>query len=271
MDFWTKLLQIMNTQMETPTWFGWFHIMWLCIMVATTVLLCVFGRKNTGKTVCNVMLWTSVGLMLLEVYKQINYTFGDGSGEPQYLWYAFPWQFCSTPVYAGFVAGIVRKGRVHDALCAYMATFGVFAALAVMIYPGNVYTPTMGINIQTMLWHGAMVTIGLYLFASGHVKLAHKTVLKALPVFALTVAIAAVMNEVAYQVGLLENHNFNMFYISPYCEPNLPVYSIVQQHVPYPYSLAIYILGFTAAAYIVQLLAMLLFGSKRKASALQEV
>jgi hypothetical protein len=47
-----------------------------------------------------------------------------------------------------------------------------------------------------------------------------------------------------------------MFYISPYCDPSLPVYSIVQQYVPYPWCLILYIAGFTAAAYIVLLGAM---------------
>ena len=44
---------------------------------------------------------------------------------------------------------------------------------------------------------------------------------------------------------------FNMFYISPYCDPHLPVYSIVQQYVPFPFCLFIYIAGFSAAAGII--------------------
>ena len=48
-----------------------------------------------------------------------------------------------------------------------------------------------------------------------------------------------------------------MFFISPHQDPHLPVYSIVQQHVPYPFCLILYIIGFTAAAYIILLLAML--------------
>ena len=72
----------------------------------------------------------------------------------------------------------------------------------------------------------------------------------------VAVTMAAVMNEVAYQTGLLEEHNFNMFYISPYCEPSLPVYSLVQAVVPFPASLIIYIFGFTVAGYLMLLLGM---------------
>ena len=257
MDFWTRLLQIMDMRMETPGLFGWFHLLWLGITAGTAVVLCVFGRKWSHKTVCNILLGTAITVIVLEVYKQINYTFGDGSSAPSYQWYAFPWQFCSTPMYVGLLAGICRKGKLHDALCAYLATFGMFAGLAVMLYPGDVFIETVGINIQTMVCHGSMVVIGIYLFGSGHVQLAHKTVLKAVPVFAVAVGVAMVLNALAYNAGIAD---FNMFYISPHCDPHLPVYSLVQEKVPYPASLVIYILGFTVAAYAVLLLVMLLGG-----------
>ena len=44
-----------------------------------------------------------------------------------------------------------------------------------------------------------------------------------------------------------------MFFVSPYCEPSLPVYSLVQAAVPYPFCLLIYFLGFSAAAYLILL------------------
>ena len=61
------------------------------------------------------------------------------------------------------------------------------------------------------------------------------------------------MNEIAHASGL---EGFNMFYISPYGDHHLPVYSLVQDVVPYPFDLFIYIAGFTAAAYIMLLIGM---------------
>ena len=256
LSFWKRILEIMNYQVQVPTIFGVFH----CACLLIVVLFCVWavwaGKKHDSCKVRRVMLIVALLALILEVYKQINYTFGDGSGEPYYLWYAFPFQFCSTPIYVELLACLIRKGKVHDALCAYLSTFGLFAGLVVMAYPGQVFIETLGINIQTMYWHGSMVVMGVYLLASGHVKLEHKTILKALPVFVVAVTMAAVMNEVAYQTGLLEEHNFNMFYISPYCEPSLPVYSLVQAVVPFPASLIIYIFGFTVAGYLMLLLGM---------------
>ena len=256
--FWSNFLKILDTQMETPTCFGWFHILCLALSALLAVYLCVCRKNDTPDQVRKWILGISLLVMILEVYKQINYSFSYANGTVTYdfQWYAFPFQFCSTPMYVGLLAGLIKKGKIHDALCAYLATYAVFAGLCVMIYPGDVFISTIGINIQTMICHGTMLPIGAYLYATGHVKLQHKTILKAIPVFAVAVLLAVGMNEIANFSGLLERETFNMFYFSPYCDPSLPVYSIVQGIVPYPWSLIIYIAGFSAAAYIMLLGAM---------------
>ena len=256
MEFFQPILKILDYQVEIPAVFGVYHIICLALTVVLTAFAAICGRHHSAKTVRRVVLITAIVVAILEIYKQINYTFGDGSNEPNYLWYAFPWQFCSTPLYIGLLAGITRKGRLHDAFCCYLATYAVFAGAAVMLYPGDVFIETLGINIQTMICHGSMITIGIYLLYTGYVPLEHKTILKALPVFAVTVGMAMLMNEIAYRTGLLETDTFNMFFISPYCDPHLPVYSTVQALVPYPLCLIIYIAGFTAAGYLLLLIGM---------------
>lgn len=244
--------------METPQLFGWFHILWLGITFLSAIALCIWHRKSGNeRRVTNVVFGVAVMVIVLEIYKMINFSFSYDNGiEFDFQWYAFPWQFCSTPMYVGFLAGIFRKGKVHDALCAYLATFAVFAGTAVMVYPGDVFISTIGINIQTMICHGSMLTVGIYLLYSGCVKLEHKTILKALPVFACTVLIAVILNEIAYFSGLLETDSFNMFFISRHMESTLPVYSMIHNSVPFPFNLVIYIVGFTAAAYLMLLMGM---------------
>ena len=160
-------------------------------------------------------------------------------------------------MYVGLLAGIIKKGKVHNALAAYLATFAMFAGLCVMVYPGDVFIETIGINIQTMVCHGSMITVGIYLLATGYVKPEHKTILKALPVFCAAALVAIVMNEVAYKTGLLATETFNMFYFSPHCDPHLPVFSLVQSAMDAPIiEIVIYIAGFTAAAYLILLAAI---------------
>ncbi|MBE5804098.1 MAG: hypothetical protein E7316_06250 [Clostridiales bacterium] len=255
------LLRILDWPMERPELYGWYHLLWFVISFAAVWPLCVMYKrsKQPEKHVRRVVFYTAVLVTVFELLHQINYNlvWRDGALQWDVQWYAFPFQFCTTPMYIGLLTGPFRKGRIHDSLCAYLATYAVFAGLCVMIYPGDVYTGTIITNVQTMICHGSMITIGIYLFYTGHVKLEYRTILKAIPVFAACISIAMLLNEIAYRSGLLASgHTFNMFFISPYCEPSLPVYSIVQAYVPYPWCLIIYILAFSLAAFLVLLAAM---------------
>lgn len=254
MSFLEAILRFFDTQMTQPTPYGWFHILSLALTVAATVLLCRFGKSlNPRKTV----LFTVILVTALEIYKQINFSFSyEGGIGFDYQWYAFPFQFCSTPMYVGLLAGMLKKGKLQNACYAYLATYAVFAGVCVMLYPVTVFVGTVGINIQTMICHGSMIVIGVWLLHSGHVKLQHKTILRAIPVFAVCVALAVVMNEIAHATGLLERETFDMFFISPYGTPSLPVYSLVQAVVPFPWCLVIYVAVFSLAAYLMLLAAM---------------
>jgi hypothetical protein len=257
MLFFQNILRMMDRQMKTPQLFGWFHIVSLTLTVLVTMALCFRHKEDSPNRVRAVVFGTAVLVALAEIYKQINYSFSYTNGIVfDYQWYAFPFQFCSTPMYVGLLAGVLKKGKLQDALYAYLATFAVFAGVSVMIYPGDVFVGTLGINIQTVICHGSMICIGVYLLYTGTVKLEHRTIIKAMTVFACTVSMAVLFNEIAYWSGLLERETFNMFFISPHCKPSLPVYSLVQAVVPYPWCLLIYILGFTMASYLILLIAM---------------
>ena len=159
-----NLFALLDWQITTPTPYGWFHLLWWGIVVVSTVLLCLAHRKKPI-SIRALLLTVSITVILLEIYKQINYavSYTDGLAF-EYVWYIFPWQFCSIPMYAGLLAAVLRKGRIHDALCAFLATYAVFAGLCVMIYPGDVFTSTLGVCIQTMFCHGSMITVGILLF-----------------------------------------------------------------------------------------------------------
>lgn len=257
MTFGQALLRFLDTPMETPGLYGWFHLLWLGITATTAVLLCLWQKRSLVSHHRKVIGITAIIVLILEVYKQINFGFSYENGiEFDYAWYAFPFQFCSTPMYVGLLAFLWKPGKVHDALCAYLATFAVFAGACVMVYPGDVFIETIGINIQTMICHGSMISIGVYLLATGYVKIEHKTLLKAACVFAVCVVLAVIMNEIAFAAGLLETDTFNMFYVSRHCDPHLPVYSLVQPLLPFPLDLFVYIAGFSLASYIILLIAM---------------
>ena len=258
MAFLRSVLEFLDAQAaEAPVPYGVFHLICFALAILAGIGLCAWIKKPTVLQVRWVVLAVTLILLVLEAYKQINYTFtvSDDGITAKYQWYIFPWQFCSTPMYVGLLAALT-KGRAHRAACAYLASFSLFAGLAVMCYPTTVFVRTIGINIQTMVCHGAMITLGLWLLGTGYVKARVQTVLEAIPVFAVMVGIAVLLNEWAYRVGIAPGEFFNMFYVSPYCEPHLPVYSLIQPLVPFPWSLMLYILGFGVAACVPVMLAL---------------
>ena len=258
MEFLHSILKILDYRIEKPVVFGWFHWLWIGLIILVAVALCVWHKRSgTDARVRRVVLGNAIFVIILEIYKMINYSFLEINGYAfDFQWYAFPWQFCSTPMFIGLLAGIIRKGKVHESLMAYLATFSIFAGLCVTIYPGDVFIEILGINIQSMICHASMVSVGVYLFYSGYVKLEHKTILRAIPIFAICVTLAMIMNEVAFKSPLVGGETFNMFYISPHFTGTLPIYSEVQKIVPYPWNLVIYIAGFSLAAYVILLIAM---------------
>ena len=260
MKFLGWIITVLDAKMQEPTMYGWFHLLFIALTVVATVFLCKRFKNANEKTVRKIILITSLISIVLEIYKQFNYTYSYNGGmvTADYQWYAFPFQFCSTPMYIGLLASLIKNKKIHTALCNYLATFSIFAGLCVMLYPPQVFIETIGINIQTMICHGSMIVIGVYLLYINYAKREHKTILSAAAVFSACVVVAIILNEVANITGLLNSESFNMFYFSPYCEPSLPVYSLVQAVVPYPLSLIIYIVGFTLAAYIMLLIAILI-------------
>jgi hypothetical protein len=244
--------------MTVPKPYGIFHLVFFALSIIIAIILCATQKNGDDKRVRRVVFITAVIVTVLEIYKQINYSFSYGDAiKFDYQWYAFPWQFCSMPMYVGLLTGLFRRGRVHNALCAFLATYSIFAGICVMIYPNDVFTGAIGINIQTMICHGSMITVGIYLLYTEYVKLSHKTILGAMSVFASAVTLAVIFNEIVYHSGIAGGETFNMFFVSPHFEPSLPVYSSVQAVVAYPWCLIIYIAAFSAAAYAILLLAML--------------
>ena len=258
MNFLGEILVVLKTRAQVPAAYGWFHIAFWILSILAGILLCKIYKDPDEKTARKILLAMGIICVILEIYKQtvFNLSYADGVFTFDYQWYAFPFQFCSMPMYVQLLAGLIKKRSIHNALTAFLVTYAIFAGLCVMIYPNDVFIPILGVDIQTMVCHGSMLTIGIFLIGSGYVKPEPKIILKAIPVFSCAVALAVVMNELTVASGILNGETFNMFFVSRHFDPSLPVYSNVQAVVPYPWCLIIYILGFSAAAFLILLITM---------------
>lgn len=250
-----QILAFLDGRMDTPSLYGWYHILCLVLTIGACVLVFLKARNLSDGQMNLLMRVTSITLIVLEIYKQLNFSYSPSTDTWSYQWYAFPFQFCASPMYVMLVVSFVKNQKVRDSLFAFMATYGLFAGTAVMFYPGDVFTGTIGINIHTMIHHGTMVVVGVLMYVSGRAKFSHKTILTALPVFCVFVGLALLFNILYGMFGDL-NQAFNMFFISPYFPCTLPVLSMFYGKVPYLVFLMLYIVGFSIAGYVMSLLAM---------------
>ena len=237
--------------MDIPLMYGWFHILCLCIVSALCVFIIVKRKSISQKTVQISLLAFWIIVALFEVVKQINFSYSPTSGDWTYQWYAFPFQFCSSILYVLPLAVFVKNEKFKKFMYAFLATYNLFAGIAVMLYPSTVFIDDVCINIQTMVHHGLMVVVGVLLYATKTVDFNFKTLGKAATVFSVLVCVAFILNNT-----FDEKSGFNMFFIDVEgCD--LPILNIISQNAPYPVFIMCYILGFTACAGIILILAKL--------------
>ena len=259
MSAFEKILTFLRFEMESPGNYSPFHIVFLLLTIAVTAFLIWRFRDSNEKTARRILLGAWITLVIFEVYKQVIFSYDGNAATPwSYPWYIFPFQLCSNPLYVFPFAAFLKKGPAKDAVVSFLATFSVFGGLAVMFYPNDVFTGVGGVNVQTMVHHGTQVAIGIFLAARHRRNWSLKVFLKGVIPFAILSAIAIGLNEIMYahftSNGI--DATFNMFYISPYFENTLPIYSDVHKAVPAPWNVLIYIAGFAALAYLILLIAM---------------
>lgn len=248
------ILELLNIEMNKPIAYesfgqSWFHYLSLLLTILLSLWSIKYLKHKSIKQVKAYMLVFSLILITFEIYKQIIFTYQNSW---DYMWYIFPFQFCSIPMYVGLVAGLTRSQKIFDASLAFLATYGLFAGIAVMLYPSDVFVTTMGINIQTMVHHGGMVIVGIALIYSGQVKLNLKSFFKAASVFSIVVTIAVLLNTI--HNTWINEPTFNMFFINPKYGNHLPILSSIEPLVNGFIFVIIYYLGFSMVALIVYLM-----------------
>lgn len=262
MNLLIKFLELLDSQMNTPSSYGWFHFLFIGIVVVTTTLLCIFYKDCDNKTFKLISLISWIIIVSLEFYKQFVFSYDiDGNNITwDYEWYSFPFQFCSTPLYILPFIIFLKNEKFKDVFIGYMATFSLFAGTVVFIYPNDVFIGTIGINIQTMIHHGLQIILGIFYIVHNRNKFNLMYYVKSIPVFVSVIMIAMVANIAVYHIfkNLGIDDTFNMFYISPYFDCTLPLLSIIYDNTVYPIFLCIYLFGFILVAFIVYEIAHLI-------------
>lgn len=250
MNFFERCLYFLQGTMERPTPFGWFH--WLCIgiMSIAILLLYLFRKKYNEKQLKWVLFIYGFIAFTLELIKQLIWSFNyDPSTNVvtwDYQWYSFPFQLCTTPIFVSLICVFLKPGKVRTTLFTYLSFVTILGSISTILLPDSCFVETIEVNIHTMWLHLGSFVVSIYLMIVDEVKITKKNLKRALLVFIAFVIMAQILNISVYQSGVLNGETYNMFYISPYFISTLPVFDIIQQHVPYILYLLIYIMVISA-------------------------
>lgn len=245
----------LNAQMEEAGLYGVWHITSILLTIALTVCMVVFFRNAKDSTMRTLVFIGWCIMVVLEIGKQLigAMDFDGTTLTWSYYWNWFPFQFCSTPMYTFPFVFLMKDCKFRRAIMAYIATFSLFAGIIVMILPTTVLGTRIFTNTQTMVHHGFQVVFGVYMAAYNRHRLNKRFFGWCMIVFAAFASVAMILNLTLYPILTANGvgHDFNMFYISPYTNNDLPVLSSIYPLVPYPVYLIIYTCGFTLVAALV--------------------
>ena len=255
MNLFEKIVLFLQGTMNTPTVFGWFHLMWISLTIISIIILYKIKNKNNEKQLKIVLLIYSTIAFILELLKQIIWSFNY---DPitniitwDYEWYSFPFQLCTTPIYVCLICAFIKNNKIKKSLLSYIAFVTILGSLVTIVMPESCFVSDILVNIHTMWLHCGSFVVSIYLLISGIVEINIQNIKRAIIVFLIFVGIALTLNILIYNIGILNGETFNMFFISPYFESTLPVFDIIYQYVPYNIFLIIYICVIEIGALII--------------------
>ena len=246
-----EFIHFLQGKMEEPGIFSWFHLIALIPIIAGAILIPLFFKDAKEKTYKRILFIFWVVLITLEIFKQLVKAYHYE--EPPYWEYSirdFPFSICSMVYYLMPIILFVNKEKhpkIVDAAVGYFSFILLTMGIVVCIYTKMVTSDLIFINVQTLIHHGSLVVLGVYIYVWNRKAITFKTFYRSLIAFAITAVIAITINVAFYP-------NFiNMFFINPTRITNLPIGNIVQEKAGYP----VYLIGFLSLIALVTFLTYL--------------
>lgn len=255
MNWFEKILYNLQGTMESPVPYGWFHLLWIFLTLASIIVLFLLRKKHNDKNLKWVLGIYGIITFILELLKQLIWAFNYDPNTLivtwDYTWYAAPFQLCTTPMYVSIICLFLKKGKIRDSLLSYVAFYTILGSIMTIIIPDSCFTSDILINIHTMYLHCGSLVVSIYLLITKEIEINYKNLFAGFIVFLVFVFIANTLNITFYKTGIIGDETFNMFYISPYFISSLPVYNTIQESVPYIFYLMIYIISIYLGSNIV--------------------
>lgn len=229
---------------EKPEAYGAFHLSFLVIALFGSAVAAFALRNISGRRADTLIFWLGVIMLTAEAYKQLFCAVILGGG--QYLWRVLPFQLCSVPMYLYVVFPFLKDGRLKQALSDFMLSFSFMGALAAMLEPSQLLSKYAVLTVHSLMWHAAIVFVGLLLGMSGRAGRKISDFRRAAGIYLILCAAAFLLN-----IALRSKRGVNMFFISPYIKSPIIVISDIYESCGWYVALPVFMAASIAGAFAV--------------------
>lgn len=207
--------------------------------------------------------YTFCGILMLasELWKQWTLTFIMNSGS--YIWWYFPFQLCSIPMYVCLAAGLlnssffrqhfpsieVHADRICSLLSAFLMDFGLVGGIFTFFDTSGMHYGYLPLTIHSYAWHILLIIIGCYSGLSQKTDHSFRGYRFSVILYLVCCTFATIFNLAFYRFGPI-----NMFYISPHYYMHQKVFCHITDTLGNGYGIAAYITASALGAGLIHLI-----------------
>jgi len=249
MAAWESFVIALLRQWTKPEPFSVFHIVCIVIILGLAIGIVFINKKMNDKAYKYVILGIWITLLILEGLKQIVYSYDYIGGKliVNYKWSAFPFQFCSMPLYLLPFIVFLKDCKAKKRFELFAAIFFLMGGMAASIYP--TFHFIIFPCFQTMIHHGLMIVSAILIAVRNKNEFKFINLLQASLIFVGCFIIAIILQSVITSCIPASRDRINLFFISWYLPPPDIVGKWVWQHVPYWAYFILYLIAMAAVIF----------------------
>ena len=184
--------------------YGIGHLVLFTITIIGIIIALKFTKNKKDKQVSKIIQEVTILLWILEIIKIIfNIAIGNGKNPNTFI----PLYYCSITLYAGLFSGF-SEGKLKHTGDVFIATGAIVGGLSFLICPNtslSIYPAWHYISIQSFVFHGAMLYLGILVNITEYIKLEWKDITYYFSFVGAICVIALLYNQI---------HDSNLMFIS---------------------------------------------------------